>query len=79
MVRNSAKLWSVGAVSDSEFIAGIKHLHDEEFLVLFKTGFEQKVPNWFKAVAEWWVDGKISDEDFLISVQYMIKAGIIVI
>ena len=79
LVRNSAKLWSVGAVSDSEFIAGIKHLHDEEFLVLFKTGFEQKVPNWFKAVAEWWVEGKISDEDFLISVQYMIKAGIIVI
>ena len=47
--------------------------------MLFKTAFEQKVPNWFKAVAAWWVDGKISDEDFLISVQYMIKAGIIVI
>ena len=47
--------------------------------MLFKTGFEQKVPNWFKAVAQWWADGKISDEDFLISIQYMIKVGIIVI
>ena len=79
LARNSAKLWSIDGVSDSEFIAGIKYLYDEEFIVLFKTGFEQKVPNWFKAVAEWWADGKISDEDFLISIQYMIKVGIIVI
>ena len=29
LARNNAKLWSIDAVSDSEFIAGIKYLYDE--------------------------------------------------
>lgn len=41
-----------------------------------KSGTDQ-YPSWFKHAAGWWVDKKISDDDFLYGIQYLIEQGII--
>jgi len=40
---------------------------------------EQKIPDWIKNNAEWWTSGLISDSDFAMGIQFMIKNEIIVI
>ena len=38
---------------------------------------EQEIPNWIKNNAKWWANDQISDEDFVKSIQYLVKKGII--
>jgi len=40
---------------------------------------EQKIPDWIRNNAEWWANGLISDSDFAMGIQFMIKNEIIVI
>ena len=35
------------------------------------------LPVWFKDTAQWWIDGKITNEDFVRSVKYLQDSGII--
>ena len=35
------------------------------------------LPVWFKQTAQWWVDGKITNDDFIRNVKYLKDAGII--
>jgi len=35
------------------------------------------LPNWFKQNAQWWLEGQISDEDFVRSVKYLKDVGLI--
>ena len=37
----------------------------------------QSVPSWIKNNAGWWADGKISDQDFVKGIQYLVEKGII--
>ena len=37
------------------------------------------VPNWVKNNAGWWADGQIGDDTFIQGIQFLIKAGIIVV
>jgi hypothetical protein len=79
-IKNNAKYWSSGLVSNSEFIDGIEYLIEEGFIVVPGTALsvsEQKLPNWIKNNAKWWTNNQISDEDFVKSIQYLIKKGII--
>jgi hypothetical protein len=36
-----------------------------------------KIPDWMKREANWWWLGKIDDETFANSLQYLISAGIL--
>ena len=36
-----------------------------------------KIPTWIKSNAGWWTKGSMSDDDFISSIQYMIKHGIL--
>jgi hypothetical protein len=36
-----------------------------------------KIPNWFRTTAGWWSEEKISDEEFLNALQYVVKNEII--
>ncbi len=47
---------------------------DESFYQ--KTDFTG-LPEWFKTTAQWWVDGQITDEDFIRNVKYLKDSGII--
>ncbi len=35
------------------------------------------IPNWVKNNAKWWSEDQISENDFIKSIQYLIKKGII--
>ena len=37
------------------------------------------IPEWVKNNAEWWIEGKISDTEFALALQYLVKTGIITI
>jgi hypothetical protein len=37
------------------------------------------IPEWVKNNAEWWVEEKISDTEFTLALQYLIKKGIITV
>jgi len=35
------------------------------------------IPGWVKGVAAWWAQGKISDDDFVSAIKFLVKEGII--
>jgi len=37
------------------------------------------IPEWVKNNAEWWIEGKISDTEFAMALQYLVKTGIITV
>jgi len=40
---------------------------------------ETSIPDWIKNNAGWWADGQIDDDTFIQGIQFLIKAGIIVV
>jgi len=46
---------------------------------VFATFHTEEVPSWVKNTVGWWADGKIGDEEFLNSIQYLIESKIIVL
>jgi hypothetical protein len=40
---------------------------------------EQLIPSWIKNTARFWVDGQVSDKEFLSALQYLVKQGILII
>ena len=40
-----------------------------------KTIITKPIPEWFKKNAEWWLDGLITDRDFLNAIKYMLNEG----
>lgn len=83
-VREFAKYWYNGAISDIEFANAIEFLIKEKIIVI--PHFESStnvdriiIPNWIKASTGWWIDRMISDKEYALSLEYLIKVGIIVI
>ncbi len=81
-IKNNVKNWSYDddKSSDSEFIDGINYMIDEGLLIRSNTPFsfsEQIIPDWIKNNAKWWSNDDISDEDFVKSLQYLIKKNIV--
>ena len=37
------------------------------------------VPNWVKDNAGWWADGSITDQDFVLGIEYLIEIGVIIV
>ena len=35
------------------------------------------IPKWIKSNAEWWSQGELSEDEFLMAIEYMVKEGII--
>lgn len=78
-IKDGAKWWSTGTISDGEFIDAIEFLAKEKIITVQKTesfssGF---IPSWVKTSAGWWADGMISDKEFARSLQYLVNSGII--
>lgn len=84
-IRNNAKWWNDGSIDDTTFIQGIQYLIKEGILVIpqeYKISEDQditQIPSWVKTNAGWWSEGAISDEEFLKSIQFLIKSNIIVV
>jgi len=83
-VREFAKYWYNGAITDVEFSNGIGFLIKEGIIIVpdtqnQKTSNEVIIPEWVKASAGWWIDRQISDVEFAKGLEFLIKEGIIVI
>jgi hypothetical protein len=39
--------------------------------------FTPVVPDWIKNTASWWSEGKLTDDDFLVGIKYLLEKGII--
>jgi hypothetical protein len=79
-IKNGAKWWSSGEISDTEFIDAVEYLAKENIIVIQKTQsleHVQSIPGWLKANASWWADGLISDADFVKGLEYLASVGII--
>ena len=83
-VRDLAKMWIIEPlVTDKDFGRAITYLIQYEIIKIPYTEPEgdtiTNIPDWVKTNAEWWVTGKISDTEFTVALQYLIKKGIILV
>ena len=83
-IKNNAKWWSSGLISDSEFLAGIEYLIGEKIILIPNTpdpGIPQtkSVPVWIKNTAKWWSEGLIDENEFLKGISFLIENRIIVV
>ncbi len=71
--------WAFGTVSDYNFL---KFLADRNVISL-PTGQtlkeSVKIPAWYKTNATWWSEKKISDDEFLDGLQYLLNKKIIAV
>lgn len=82
-IRNNAKWWADGAITDSDFISGIQYLITNGIMNIPQTYLGEStgksIPDWVKQNAGWWGEGQIEDSDFLNGIQYLVKNGIIIV
>jgi secreted PhoX family phosphatase len=80
-VKNDAKWWSEGTISDQTFVSGIQYMIKEGVIIVpstnSSTSQSQQIPSWIKNSAGWWASGQISDDNFVKGIQYLISNGII--
>ncbi len=80
-VKDNAKLWSSGSMSDEDFLKGINYLVNQTIIVIppsyTATSGQTGVPVWIKHVAEWWAEGLIRDDDFVNGMQFLVANNII--
>jgi len=83
-IREFAKYWFNGAITDVEFSNGIGFLIKEGIIVVpetqnQKTSDEVIIPEWIKDSTGWWLDRQISDIEFAKGLEFLIKEGIVVV
>ena len=83
-IRDLAKMWiTEPLVTDKDFGRAIEYLIQHEVIKIPYTEPEgdtiTSIPDWVKTNAEWWITGKISDTEFTVALQYLIKKGIILV
>ena len=83
-IKDLAKMWvSEPLVTDKDFARAIEYLIQREIIKIPYTEPEGEttasIPDWVKSNAEWWISEKISDKEFTLSLQYLVKTGIITV
>jgi len=80
-IKNNARWWSDGKISDSDFVNGIQFLIQSRYMSITKPDIQMMssniIPIWIKNNAEGWSNDKITDDEFVSSLQYLIIHGII--
>jgi len=83
-IKDLAKMWiNEPLVTDKDFARAIEYLIQREIIKIPYTepGEEtiSSIPEWVKNNAGWWIEGKISDTEFVLTLQYLVKTGIITV
>ena len=80
-IKNNARWWSTGTITDSDFLLGIEYLIQNDIMTIQTvneiSSESEEIPSWIRNNAEWWADGLISDDEFVSGMKYLIEAGII--
>ncbi|MHB8546473.1 MAG: hypothetical protein ACYDAJ_06875 [Nitrosotalea sp.] len=82
-IKNNAKWWSEGSISDNDFIKGIQYLIQQEIIHIPQTtgstSSSQHIPQWVKNAVGLWANGQMSDDEFVKAMQYLISNGIMIV
>ena len=83
-IKDLAKMWiNEPLVTDKDFARAIEYLIKQEIIMIpyTESGEEtvSSIPEWVKNNAGWWTDDKISDTEFVLTLQYLVKTGIITV
>jgi len=82
-VKNNAKWWVSGLISDSEFVDGMRYLISQNVIIVDRPQVEPSeeiiIPVWVKNTARMWANDSISDQDFIYGIKYLIEKGVIVV
>jgi thermopsin len=80
-IKNDAKLWSQGQISDADFVKAMQYLIQNGIVQIpvtqYGSGTIHKIPAWIKNDATWWANGQMSDDEFVMAVQYLVSYNII--
>jgi hypothetical protein len=80
-IKNNAKWWSEGQISDSDFINGTQYLLQQEIIHMPKMAVQpvayHQIPAWIKNYAGSWANSSASDYNFFSGIQYLIQADLI--
>lgn len=80
-VKNNAKWWSEGKITDQDFTSGLQYLVKEKIIKVPASNSDKSgssdIPKWVKNVAKFWADGKTTAADFVNGIQYLITNNII--
>ena len=74
--------WLLDEISDEQFLQSVKSLVEKKVIIIdndISTSKNPSLPTWVKTISQWMLEGKISDNDYGVAIQYLIKTGIIVI
>lgn len=78
--KDNFKQWLVGQASKIDLYGNLLHITNGNYVKLppsYKYSGHVQMPSWFKMNIMWWVDGKISDNEFFASMQYLLDKGIL--
>jgi len=86
-IKNNAKWWSHNEIDNDDFVAGIQYLIEKNIIqgpdrhigTILETHPSTEIPVWVKTSAGWWADDLISDEEFMLSIEWLINEEIIVV
>ena len=92
-IKQIAKFWSDGDISDEEFAAAIEYLIQSRIITsdrlsvvdedvnseaqLTEQKQEIKIPTWIRNNAKWFADGSIGSSAFALGLEYMVEEEII--
>jgi len=90
-IKNSVEMWSEGQMNDDTFIQGMQFLVQEQIIDIpleanvsevkdkniriFEEEKITQVPKWVKDNAGWWSEGLLSDDEFILAMEYLLKEG----
>jgi len=78
-MKNNAKWWSQGLISDDEFTGGLQFLVSQNIVKIPSSqpsGIHSgKIPDWVKTDAWLWSAGQMSDREFVSGLQYLADNG----
>ncbi len=60
-----------------ELLAKIPNFLKSDAERIFKDVDISGLPDWFKDIAQWWIEGEITDKEFITNVEYLQKSGVI--
>ena len=74
-------MWINGQATDQLLFDAFEYMQNKGLIGTYEfSNFSQPhVPYWLVDIVTWWVNEKISDEEFLKTVDYLLKQGIIII
>jgi hypothetical protein len=79
-MKNTAKWWHDGTITDNEFVNAIKYLVENKVIPIKFVVYDKiptALPPSLKDIAYHWSTGKISDKDFVGTLRMLIKSGTI--